>query len=82
MSDPFGPDWLRHVGEVLGGAGLLRAAQLLFRVPKGSIPVCETHVVREGRGLPWNEQIAVHPLPDGRITITPIRAKPPESDQR
>ncbi len=33
------------------------------------IEVCTTRMVRGGRGFPWDERIAIHPLPDGKIEI-------------
>lgn len=39
-----------------------------------NIPVCETRVMREKKGMPWNERIAIHPLGDGDIEMTPVKA--------
>ena len=38
------------------------------------IEVCTTRIVRGGRGFPWNERIAIHPMPDGRLEIRSLRA--------
>ena len=38
------------------------------------IQVCEARVVREKKGMPWNNRIAVHPLKDGTVELTPVRA--------
>ncbi len=64
---------LKVVG--LGAAGL-KVGQWLFRIQKGDIPTCNTRIMRTRRGLPWNEQIGVHPLEDGRLQLTPIREEP------
>lgn len=55
------------------GAGALKLAQTLFRFRHDDIPPCHTRIVRTQRGLPWDEQIGVHPLEDGRIQLQPIR---------
>ena len=38
------------------------------------IEVCTTRIVRGGHGFPWNERIAIHPMPDGRLEIRSLRA--------
>lgn len=38
------------------------------------IEVCTTRIVRGGRGFPWDERIAIHPLPDGNLEIRRLRA--------
>ena len=58
------------------GATALKIGQWLFSVKAGDIPVCHTRIMRVKRGLPWNEQIGVHPLDDGRLKLTPIREEP------
>lgn len=63
----FDPSWW----ELLLGGGV---AKLLMRHKSGDIPVCHTRIVRDGRGLPWNERIAIHPLADGRIEMKAVRA--------
>ena len=44
------------------------------------IPVCETRVVRKGKGMPWDGRVAIHPLGDGKIELTPVEIikLPPE----
>ena len=37
------------------------------------IPVCQTRIVREGTGMPWEGRIAVHPLGDGKVELTPVK---------
>ncbi len=37
------------------------------------IEVCTTRIVRGGRGFPWDERIAIHPLPDGKVEIRSLR---------
>lgn len=43
------------------------------------IEVCTTRIVRDGRGFPWNERIAVHPMPDGRLEIKSLRTDETQS---
>jgi hypothetical protein len=63
------PDWIQQIGGVLGGAGGIKTLERLFRVQPKDIPVCQTRVMRAARGLPWDKQIGVHPLKDGRIEV-------------
>lgn len=44
------------------------------------IEVCTTRIVRSGRGLPWDERIAIHPLPDGKLEIRLLRADGTEGE--
>ena len=39
----------------------------------GDIEVCTTRIVRGGRGFPWDERVAVHPMQDGRLEISRLR---------
>jgi hypothetical protein len=66
------PPWLQALGSGAGGFGFLRS---VFKVP-ADLPVCKTRIVREAHGFPWNEQVGVHPLKDGKLEITRIRANP------
>jgi hypothetical protein len=43
--------------------------------------VCHTRIMRVKRGLPWNEQIGVHPLEDGNLKLTPIRETPQQEHE-
>ena len=36
------------------------------------VPVCNTRIVRAGRGLPWGKRVAVHPTGDGVINVKPL----------
>lgn len=38
------------------------------------IPICETRVVRGGKGMPWNNRIAIHPRSDG-IELMEVKTK-------
>jgi len=60
-------------GVLSGGAGL-KLLQHILRVPP-DLPVCKTRIIREGRSFPWNRQVAIHALKDGRVQITPIYAR-------
>ena len=51
--------------------------RLRFVFSSRNIPVCETRVIRAGKGYPWEGRIAIHPLGDGKHELTPI---PPSSD--
>lgn len=62
------PTWLGAIAT--GGA----IAKWLLRHRQGDIPVCNTRIVREGTGLPWNQQIAIHPMEDGSIEMKAVRA--------
>lgn len=73
------PDFLAQLLDVVrqilpgaAGAGALKGAQLLFRY-RNDIPVCNTRIMREGRGLPWNRRVALHPLKNGRLEITVVQ---------
>jgi hypothetical protein len=77
VSDPFGGiiDLVRNLLAGLGlGSATVKGARLVGRYKLGSIPVCETHLMREGLGLPWNKLLALHPLQDGRLEITVVQA--------
>jgi hypothetical protein len=56
--------------------GLTGGAKILKSVFKTSPDqqVCTTRIVREAKGFPWNDQVGVHPLPDGKLEITRIKA--------
>ena len=75
-----GPFWLNWLRRVFPGVGLL-SARFLFRFQYDEIPVCHTRIMRQGRGLPWDYQVGVHPLPDGKLEITPIRIPPPPAEE-
>ena len=64
------PFWEELLSAMSGGA----AVKWLMRHGQGDIAVCTTRIVRDGRGLPWNERIAIHPLADGRIHMKRVRA--------
>ena len=44
------------------------------------IEVCTTRIVRGGRGLPWDERIAIHPLLDGTLEIKRLRTDETEGE--
>ena len=54
--------------KALEATGLFR--WLLYR--QGDIPVCNTRIIRAGRGLPWNRRIAIHPLKEGKLEMREI----------
>ena len=61
--------------------GLLRQAALrvpkwLFQSTPGDIQPCTTRIARDNRGLPWDKQIAIHPLPDGTVEMKALRPDP------
>ena len=58
--------------------GIGAALTKLFSIRKGDIPICQTRIMREGAGWPWNHQIGVHPLPDGKLELTRITTKQPD----
>jgi hypothetical protein len=68
-SGPFENILLKLLGTM---PGTLKSA---FKISEKDIPVCHTRIIREARGFAWNEQVAVHPLKDGKLQIT--RIKPP-----
>lgn len=51
----------------------LKMLQPVFR--EGDIPVCQTRVMRQGRGLPWGQQILVHPREDGMDIVQAVAPK-------
>ena len=71
------PSWwqaaLGYMRFILPGAVGAGAAKWFMRHKPGDIEVCTTRIVRDGCGLPWNEQIAIHPLEDGRIEMKALR---------
>ena len=72
---------MEEIGFPLGVTGLLMAKRLLQHRP-GDIMPCTTRIQRMGRNLPWNEQIAIHPMPNGSIEMKALRpdthdSKPP-----
>lgn len=55
---------------------------LNFAFSAKDIPVCQTRIVRGKRGMPWDERIAIHPLGNGDVELTPVRvANPPQDDK-
>ena len=48
----------------------------LLRFRRQDIPVCQTRIIRGPRGLPWEKQIAVHPLPNGSIEMIAVDVEP------
>ena len=52
--------------------GVIKTVMRLFQVRPNDIPVCQTWIMRGGRGWPWNHQIGVHPREDGKLEITKI----------
>ena len=66
--------------EQFGLLGVGAAITKIFGFKKGDIPICQTRIMREGVGWwPWNHQIGVHPLPDGRLELTRITTKSADS---
>ena len=55
----------------------LQKASKLLSHKETDIPVCHTRIKRTGRGLPWNEQIAIHPKADGGIEMKALQPDPP-----
>jgi hypothetical protein len=51
---------------------LANVMRLIFSVQPNDIPVCQTRIMRKGRGWPWSHRLGVHPLKDGRLEITQI----------
>ena len=45
-----------------------------FAFTSNGIPACTTQVMRGKKGLPWNDRVAVHPLPDGRVEVKAVSA--------
>ena len=70
------PSWESLLSAISGGA----AVKWLMRRRQGYIAVCATRIVRTGRGLPWNERTAIHPLEDGTIHMIPVRADETEQE--
>jgi hypothetical protein len=77
VSDPLGQiaEVLKNVLAAVGlGTSAVKGARLLFGYQRGDVAVCNTRVMHDGVGLPWNRQIAIHPLQDGRLEITSLAA--------
>ena len=63
--------WWEFDLSLLGGRFRIK------RITRGNAPdieVCTTRIVRGGRGLPWDERIAIHPMPDGSLEINALRS--------
>jgi hypothetical protein len=46
--------------------------RISFAFTSRNIPVCNAKIVRGGKGMPWNDRVAVHPLPDGTVEVTSV----------
>lgn len=58
--------------SLLGLAPIIKTLLVkIFRIPR-DLPVCQTRVIRGGHGFIVNRQLAIHPLQDGTLNITPI----------
>ena len=44
------------------------------------IEVCTTRIVRGGRGFPWDERVAIHPMPDGNLEIKSLHTDEVEGE--
>ena len=62
--------------KTITALGSYSGLKYAFKAPP-DLPVCHTRIIHEARGFPWNDQVGVHPLADGRLEITKIKA--PES---
>lgn len=51
---------------------VIRELVKLFGNRGGDIPVCQTRIIRSGRGWPWKHRLGIHPRPDGKLEITRI----------
>jgi hypothetical protein len=61
------------LGPTAIAAGLATGAlKFLFSFRRGDIPVCKTRILHDGRGFPWNHQVAIHPLRTGKLEITAV----------
>lgn len=58
--------------EFIPVGGLVKLLTMLFQAKPGDIPVCQTRVLRGGRGWPWDHRIGIHPRPDGKLEVTKI----------
>jgi hypothetical protein len=60
---------------ISAGIGLIagQLIKLVYSFKKGDISVSNTRIVRLDRGMPWDLQAGVHPLPDGTLKITPLK---------
>ena len=45
------------------------------------IEVCTTRIVRGGRGFPWDERVAIHPMQDGNLEISRLRANEAQGEE-
>ena len=58
-----------------------KRAEFIFKYKPDDFPPCHTRILREGRGFPWNRQLAGHRLPNGHFELTPVErpGQPPEA---
>ena len=67
----FSPDEITQFARLAGS--VLRGVRKLFPITNTrDLPVCNTRILREGRGLPWNRRVAVHPTGEGVINVKAI----------
>jgi hypothetical protein len=69
-------DLIHTLGAAGVGVGLFKVLDRLFRYRQNDFPVCQTRIAREAQGMPWNKQIAVHTLPNGKIHIKALAPDP------
>ena len=55
---------------------------LTFAFSSKGIPTCTTKIMRGGKGMLWNDRVAVHPLPNGQIEIKKVAAETPGRRKR
>jgi len=69
---PCDPILIKKLLDIFSGP-VGKALEHAFNSQDRDLPVCHTRIIREKRGLPWNNQVGIHPLKNGRLKITPIR---------
>ena len=49
-----------------------KKAELIFKYEPRDFPPCHTRILREGRGFPWDHQVAGHRDFSGHFELKPI----------
>jgi len=62
--------------------GKSEKAELIFTYREQDFPPCHTRVLRQGRGFPWDRQVAGHRNFHGHFELTPWEVKKPGMEKK
>jgi hypothetical protein len=67
---------LKSLGGLFAAKGGLKALKPLFSSPaEKDLAPCNTRIVHDGSGLPWNKQVAIHCSKQGQIEMKTVKGK-------